>query len=87
LLVESTREIVDQFFSLVGIIELPGLAQHPTGSRWAEPSARSRPTASGFVIFGLTRNNRGPFTHTQTPYCTAIDRLHGQKPGLGRCFA
>ena len=30
LLVESTREIVDQFFSLVGIIKLPGLAQHPT---------------------------------------------------------
>src|SRR4029077_15470598 len=33
LLVESTREIADQFFSLVGVIELPGLAQHPTGSR------------------------------------------------------
>ena len=26
LLVESTREIADQFFSLVGVIELPGLA-------------------------------------------------------------
>ncbi len=33
LLVESTREIADQFFSLVGVIELPGLAQHPTGGR------------------------------------------------------
>src|SRR6202521_4054847 len=32
-LVESTREIADQFFSLVGVIELPGLAQHPTGGR------------------------------------------------------
>ena len=25
--------IADQFFSLVGVIELPGLAQHPTGGR------------------------------------------------------
>jgi len=33
LLVESTREIADQFFSLVGVIKLPGLAQHPTGGR------------------------------------------------------
>src|SRR4051812_12755892 len=33
LLVESTREIADQFFSLVGVIELPSLAQHPTGGR------------------------------------------------------
>lgn len=33
LLVESTREIADQFFSLVGVIELLGLAQHPTGGR------------------------------------------------------
>lgn len=33
LLVESTREIADQFFSLIGVIELPGLAQHPTGGR------------------------------------------------------
>jgi len=32
-LVESTREIADQFFSLVGVIELAGLAQHPTGGR------------------------------------------------------
>lgn len=31
--VESTREIADQFFSLVRVIELPGLAQHPTGRR------------------------------------------------------
>lgn len=33
LLAEATREIADQFFSLVGVIELPGLAQHPTGGR------------------------------------------------------
>lgn len=32
LLVESTREIADQFFSLVGI-ELPGLAEHATCGR------------------------------------------------------
>ena len=30
LLVEATREIADQFF-FVGIIELPGLAQHQAG--------------------------------------------------------
>lgn len=33
LLVGSTREIANQFFSLVGVIELAGLAQHPTGGR------------------------------------------------------
>ncbi len=33
LLVELTRKIADQFFSLVGIIDLPGLAQHPTSGR------------------------------------------------------
>src|SRR3982074_1471440 len=32
-LVESTREITDQFFSLVCVIVLPGLAQNPTGGR------------------------------------------------------
>jgi hypothetical protein len=33
LLVGSTREIADQLFSLVGVIKLPGLAQHSTGGR------------------------------------------------------
>src|ERR1700682_3270408 len=32
-LVESTREFADQFLRLVGVIELPGLAQPPTGGR------------------------------------------------------